>query len=161
MLAVGLDEDDANALLPFRVTMKKAEHIAAFFDPPGVGSPLAGIAPADVHNRDPREIPLVTGGADIIGDGILATAKNANVVFCQVVPWQFDYSKQYNVKRTYRRTSFTLMRLLANMGVAGETPLLGHFKNPVDAGKSEKRWLDGLYLDQPEEMDDPYRFFRW
>ena len=23
------------------------------------------------------------------------------------------------------------------------------------------RWLDGLYLDQPEEWDDPYRFFRW
>ena len=25
----------------------------------------------------------------------------------------------------------------------------------------DKRWLNGLYLDQPEEMDDPYRFFRW
>ena len=23
------------------------------------------------------------------------------------------------------------------------------------------RWLTGLYLDQPVEMDDPYRFFRW
>ena len=23
------------------------------------------------------------------------------------------------------------------------------------------RWLDGLYLDVPEEWDDPYRFFRW
>jgi hypothetical protein len=23
------------------------------------------------------------------------------------------------------------------------------------------RWLDGLYFDAPEEMDDPYRFFRW
>jgi hypothetical protein len=23
------------------------------------------------------------------------------------------------------------------------------------------RWLDGLYLDTPEEWDDPYRFFRW
>ena len=23
------------------------------------------------------------------------------------------------------------------------------------------RWLDGLYLDQPQEWDDPYRFFRW
>jgi hypothetical protein len=23
------------------------------------------------------------------------------------------------------------------------------------------RWLEGLYLDVPEEWDDPYRFFRW
>ena len=27
--------------------------------------------------------------------------------------------------------------------------------------QSEQRWLDGLYLDVPEEWDDPYRFFRW
>jgi hypothetical protein len=31
----------------------------------------------------------------------------------------------------------------------------------VDGAKPEKRWLDGLYLDPPEEWDDPYRFFRW
>jgi len=48
------------------------------------------------------------------------------------------------------------------MGVAGSTPILGHFHNPADISKAdEKRWLDGLYLDVPEEWDDPYRFFRW
>jgi len=26
---------------------------------------------------------------------------------------------------------------------------------------TEGRWLKGLYLDVPEEWDDPYRFFRW
>jgi hypothetical protein len=51
--------------------------------------------------------------------------------------------------------------LLANMGVDGRTPILARFGTPVDAAKPEKRWLKGLYLDQPEEMDDPYRFFRW
>jgi hypothetical protein len=25
----------------------------------------------------------------------------------------------------------------------------------------ELKMLDGLYLDTPEEWDDPYRFFRW
>ena len=39
--------------------------------------------------------------------------------------------------------------------------MLARFSSPVDAAKAEKRWLDGLYLDQPEEWDDPYRFFRW
>lgn len=161
LLAVGLDEQDARAILPFQVTMKRAEHIAAFFEPFGADSPLAGIGPADVHNRDPREMPLVSGGAEVYGDGVLAKARGANVVFLQIAPWELDYAKQYNVKRTFRRASFALARLTAAMGAAGPTPLLDRFKTPVAAGKSENRWLEGLYLDQPEEMDDPYRFFRW
>ncbi len=161
LLAIGLDEQNASALLPLKVTMKKAEHISTYFEPFGADSPLAGIGPADVHNRDPRQLPLVSAGAAVVGNGVLATAENANVVFCQLVPWEFDYAKQYNLKRTYRRASFVVARLLAGMGVAGSTPVLARFASPVDAAKPEKRWLDGLYLDQPEERDDPYRFFRW
>ena len=47
---------------------------------------LAGVGPADVYNRDPRELPLVSGGATVIGTGILARAEKANVVFCQLAP---------------------------------------------------------------------------
>ncbi|HKI31669.1 MAG TPA: hypothetical protein VKA46_07360 [Gemmataceae bacterium] len=43
---------------------------------------LAGTGPADVHNRDPRELPPGSGGASVIGNGILAKADNADVVFC-------------------------------------------------------------------------------
>jgi hypothetical protein len=32
---------------------------------------------------------------------------------------------------------------------------------PVAPPTVEGRWLQGLYLDKPEEWDDPYRFFRW
>jgi hypothetical protein len=49
--------------------------------------------------------------------------------------------------------------------------ILERFKDPAFYAKPpsgdtrpaqpEKRWIDGLYLDQPEGMDDPYRFFRW
>jgi hypothetical protein len=74
-------------------------------------------------------------------------------------PWSFDYHEQQNLRRTYRRASFLLGRLLANLGAAGETPLLDRFKSPV--GAAEKRWRSGFYLDEPEEWDDPYRFFRW
>jgi len=169
MLAIGLDQRDVAAIGSLKVTMKKAEHISAYFEPFGSRSPLAGVGPADVHNRDPRQLSLVTGGArTIAGDGVLAAADGAaaapsqeNVVFCQLVPWEFDYSRQYDVKRTFRRASFTLTRLLANMRVDGTTPVLARFSSPVAAARPEKRWLDGLYLDQPEEMDDPYRFFRW
>lgn len=160
LLAIGLDEEEANAFLPAKVRMKKEEHIAAFFEPFEMVSLFAGVGPADVHNRDPREMSLVYGGgAAIFGNGILARAENANVVFCQVAPWQFDDKKQ-NTKRTYRRASFLVARLLGNMGVSGSAPILSRFHTPVVA-KTEKRFLTGLYLDIPEEWDDPYRFFRW
>ena len=76
-------------------------------------------------------------------------------------PWSFTCGEQYNVRRTYRRASFVLARLLANMGVAAPTRLLERFHSPVVAGKPEQRWLGAFYLDHPEEWDDPYRFFNW
>jgi len=162
LLAIGLSQEEASALSPLKVTMKNEEHIAAFFDTMSTTSPFAGVGPADVHNRAPKEIPLVSAGAGIIGNGVLAMAENANVVFCQLVPWQFDYSNEkHNIKQTFRRTSFLLSRLMGNMNVESSTPLLARFNSPVDNNKTEKRWLDGLYLDPPEEWDDPYRFFRW
>jgi hypothetical protein len=159
LLAIGLDEAEARAFLPLPITVKKQEHIAAFFEPSD--SLLAGVGPADVHNRDPRELPLVSGGAVVVGNGILAKVENANVVFCQLVPWQFDPTRQMNLKRTFRGSSRLVTRLAGNMGVSGTTPLLARFGAPVEPSRAEKRWLEGFYLDVPEEWDDPYRFFRW
>jgi beta-galactosidase len=113
LLAIGLDQADVNVLLPFKITMKREEHIAAYFETFNSTSLFAGIGPSDVHNRAPKELPLVSAGAEIIGNGILAKVENAGAVFCQIVPWQCDYSnEQHNVKQTYRRTSFLLSRLL-------------------------------------------------
>jgi beta-galactosidase len=161
LLAIGLDERDANAFLPFKVATKKAEHIAAWFDPFEAGSLLAGVGPADVHNRDPRDLALLTAGASIQADGVLARSDSLNVAFCQLVPWQFDRAGTPNVKRTFRRSAFVVSRLLANMGVIAATPILDRFSSPVSAAQPELRWANGLYLDQPEEWDDPYRCFRW
>jgi len=161
LLAIGLTQEDADALLPFKVAMSPTEHINAYFEPPGVSSPLVGVGPADVHNRDPRIIPLVSGGARTVGNGVLAVAYDADAVFCQLVPWRFEYRKNFGVKRTFRRCSFVVTRLLANLGVSGETPLLHRFSSPVTGSDKGGRWLQGFYLETPEEMDDPYRFFRW
>ena len=161
LLAAGLDGNEANAFLPFKIGTSEKEHISAVFDPPGAGSLMAGVCPADVHNRAPRNMPLVSSGAGAIGDGVLAKAGGLNAVFCQPVPWRFDYQKNYGLKRTFRRSSFLLNRLLANMGASGATPLLERFSSPADPSGKDKRWLAGLYLDEPEEWDDPYRFFRW
>jgi beta-galactosidase len=160
LLAIGLSQEDADALLPFKVSMNPAEHISAYFDPPGMNSLLAGVGPADVHNRDPRTIPLVSAGATITVNGVLAVAERANVVFCQLVPWQFEYQNNFGLKRTFRRTGFLVTRLLSNLGAISETPLLSRLSTPVNKGESG-RWLQGFYLDEPEEWDYPYRFFRW
>jgi hypothetical protein len=70
-------------------------------------------------------------------------------------------SAEYLNSLAFRRVSCLTTRLLANLGTAANTPVLEHFHRPVDPSKDEKRWLKGLYLDVPEEWDDPYRFFRW
>jgi len=83
-----------------------------------------------------------------------------DVAFCQLVPWPFDPNRQSTLKRTFRRVSFAGARLLANQWVRGSPPILPRFHAPAVAADSERRWRTGLYLDQPEEWDDPSRFFR-
>ena len=161
VLAIGLGQEEANAFLPFSVKTRKREYICSVFDLPGSKSLLAGVGPAEVHNRDPREIELISAGATPLGDGALALAADANVVFCQLAPWEFDYQTYYNQKRTFRRLSCLVTRVLGNMGVAEPAPLLERFSSPVEKAGGEDRWLTGFYLDKPQEFDDPYRFFGW
>jgi hypothetical protein len=160
LLALGLDEPHAD-FMPAKITLKNSEHIATYFDPPSVASLFAGVGPADVHNRDPRPLALVIGGAVPIGNGVLARSPKDNVVICQMVPWQLQPLTQMNLRRSFRRTSCLVSRLAANMGAATSTSLLPLFNRAVDPSRAERRWLSGLYLDIPEEWDDPYRFFRW
>ena len=159
LLALGLDEAEAKAIVPGNIRMKMQEHIASHFAPAGRNSLFRGIGPAEIHNRDARRLPLVADGATVIGNGVLAKMDDANVIFCQLIPWQFEHKTQMNLRRTFRCSSRQLTRLLANMDVVTSTPMLGRFASP--AGKTEERWLSGLYLDVPEEWDYPYRFFRW
>jgi hypothetical protein len=146
VLALGLDQDEANSFLPTKVTMQRAEHIAAWFAPLSSSSLLAGVSPADVHNRDPRNVPLVKSGATACGDGVLAAV--GSVVFCQLPPFEVSTNlgalspaagshgpEPFNRRRTFQRTSFAVSRLLANLGVSGSTPLLERFGEPVGAAK--------------------------
>jgi hypothetical protein len=86
LLALGLSQDEANACLPSRVGMTPGEHIAAWFTPPSAASLLAGVGPAEVHNRAPRELSLVTSGAQVTGNGVLAQVAGTNAVLCQFAP---------------------------------------------------------------------------
>ena len=89
------------------------------------------------------------------------TARQERMVFCQLAPWRFAEPETPHLKRTRRRLSALLTRLLGNLGAESATPLLERFARPVDPAAGEERWRQGFYLDQPEEWDDPYRFFRW
>ena len=160
LIAIGANQQDINGWPTSEIRLQNLEHIATYFEPQSADSPLAGVAPADVHNRDPRVLPLVAGGARVIGDGVLARVENTNIVFCQLAPWEFRGNRP-NLRKTYRRASFLVSRILANMGVAAAVPLVERFRTPLAVNKPEQRWLDGLYVDRPEEWDDPYRFFRW
>jgi beta-galactosidase len=160
ILAIGLDESEIARVLPLPVKTKSSEHISSYFKPFGMKSVFAGIGPADVHNRDPRKFPLISSGAEIAGDGIFAKANGAEVVFVQMTPWQFSNNQQ-GTRRTFRRSAAMLNQVVANLGAAGSTTILERLSKPVDPSKKEQRWLNGFYLDQPEEWDDPYRFFRW
>ncbi len=133
LLGIGLDRDQADAFLPFKTTMRNAEYVCGSYALPAADSPFSGIAPADLYNRRPRELSLVSGGTVALGDGVLAKADGLNVVFCQLVPWQFDNPKDYFLKPTFRRSSFALSRLLANMGAAAGTPLLRNLQDPLPA----------------------------
>jgi len=159
VLAVGLSEREADAFLPHRVRMEVEEHISCHFEPAPAGTLLSGVGCGDMLVREPGEQPLVTGGAEVLGDGVLAQAKWGNVVFCQLVPWHYDYKELYNRKTTFKRCSFAVTRLLGNMGVAFDTPLLARFGRAP--GADSKPWLEGLYLDEPVIQDDPYRYFCW
>jgi len=66
------------------------------------------------------------------------------IVFWQVPPWQIDEVKKPYLRTTKRRANAMASRLLANLGATFEPSL----------GKP-------LYLDTPENVDDPYRYYRW
>ncbi|HEY3757616.1 MAG TPA: glycoside hydrolase family 2 TIM barrel-domain containing protein [Opitutaceae bacterium] len=166
-LALGLDQREADLLLPATIKMNDAEHVAAYFRPFGAESLLAGVSPAEVLNREPRVMSLIAAGASIYGDGVLALARG-HIIFCQLTPTgvlrdpgSFDGELPDDVRKTYRRAGFLVSRLLANLGAQASSPLLERFHRPATLPQAEARWNDGLYLDQPEEWDDPYRFFGW
>ena len=87
VLALGLDQEEANSSFRAGADEGQQEHISTFFEPFGADSLLAGIGPADVHNRGARHLRSSSGGEQVVGDGVLAKAQDANVVFCQLPPY--------------------------------------------------------------------------
>jgi hypothetical protein len=163
LLSLALDGDEANRFVPAHVQTKQEEHIAACFEPPSVHSPLAGVAPADVHNRDPRRLPLLAEGCRIVGNGVLAHQDN-QIVFCQIAPYEVldpreGPSQAENLRKTFRRSSFLVTRLLGNMGVRAPTPLLSRFATPP-SGERENSIVQNGRFDRlgKDELPEHWEF---
>ena len=153
VLGVGLSQSEVDRWMRFHPPMETREYINSRLQPAPFNSPFAGIASADVFNRDPRSLAVFKGNS-----GVLNVAPDGREILFQLAPWTFDKSVM-NTKRVFRHTSFALSRLVGNLGVHAQTPLLERFGAPVKPG--EQRWLTGFYLDTPVLEDDPYRFFGW
>lgn len=134
VIGLGLSEREAGALL--KATLQREAYISAPFAAQGMGSPFAGVGAMDLVSRDPRPTALLDGAP---------LSQRDNAVICNFVPWDFKADGPSNQRRTFRRAAVTLARVLANAGV----------EQAVGAAP------DALYLDTPQEWDDPYRFFRW
>jgi hypothetical protein len=155
LLALGQDADDANSFLPLKLATERLRYTVGDLTPPSADGPFAGIGPADLYNREPRELPLISSGAAAVAQGVLAAARpvgDGEVVFCQLVPWQFDHEASYNVKPTFQRTSFALTRLLANMGVRPDTPLIENLCKPLPASAMLEDLPNVVWLQAGDEQ---------
>jgi hypothetical protein len=78
-------------------------------------------------------------------------------VCLQAAPWDFDYDAKPYLRTSYRRSVFTLAKILANLGAEFYNPILEIVANPPQ----ENAWLHSYYLQEPKAEDDPYRYYRW
>jgi hypothetical protein len=93
-----------------------------------------------------------------------------NMTLMETSNWQslFEYQafrpdeqwKQYTFQVQSKGTAESQTRFQIWYGSIG-TVWLSEIRMEPCEPPWKGRWLDGLYLDKPVEMDDPYRFFRW
>ena len=74
LVGVGLSRQEPLDFLPAPLRTEEREHMASFFAAPPANSPVAGIGCADLMTRDAAHRPMVVEGANVLGDGALASA---------------------------------------------------------------------------------------
>ena len=159
LLCLGLSQEELQRLLADRVsatTKKVIPSLIRSFDEPA----WQGISNADLHWRTAQlELAALAAPGEQSNETLQAiTIGKGKVVICQAAPWMFDYEKQPYLRTTYRRNVFLVSRLLANLGASCRSPLLEMFRN---GEPKSAPWLHSYYVQQPQAVDDPYRYYRW
>jgi hypothetical protein len=124
VLCLGLDAKELNSALGGAVKAKDAPSVSAMVR--DLSAPeFAGISNAELHWRTRPEIAAIEA-VDSTSCPALKVLKvgKGKVVLCQAAPWDFDAAQKPYLRTTYRRTAFLISRLLANLGVNAENPLL-------------------------------------
>ena len=108
-------------------------------------------------------ISLRARGTGLERDGVTRALQNT-------ATWQslFDYQrfvprepwKEFTFLVQAKATAPSRTRFQIWHGTAGTLWIADVRMAPCDP-PSQGRWTSGLYADQPQEWDDPYRFFRW
>ena len=89
---------------------------------------------------------------------LFALVHERRVTVClQPAPWDFDNASKPYLRTSYRRSVFTVAKILANLGADFHNPIIDIVSNPPQ----EKAWLHSYYLQEPKAEDDPYRYYRW
>ncbi len=89
---------------------------------------------------------------------LFAQVHERRVSVClQPAPWDFDGETAPYTRTSYRRSVFTLAKILSNLGAHFHNPIIDIVSNPPQ----EKAWLNSYYLQEPKAEDDPYRYYRW
>ena len=144
VLALGLHAEEIAAILPGVVscqTVLTTPQLVTRFD----SRLLEGISNADLHWRTRLSVAALKETSDGSNQVLrVVCLGRGRIVFCQAAPWMFDYEKQPYLRTTYRRSTFLVARLLHNLGA-------------TDASTAS----DKRYLQSPQAVDDPYRYYRW
>ncbi|MFP4106864.1 MAG: hypothetical protein ACLFVU_12340, partial [Phycisphaerae bacterium] len=82
----------------------------------------AGLSASDLRWRAAHPAFVISGGADVASDGLLARRKIGKgvIVFCQIDPDRFHCDKQPYFRYTRWRQTRALSQILANLGAAFE-----------------------------------------
>ena len=121
VLCLALDQNSADNILPGLVKIEKMK-VPSSMAERNNEAVFRGLSNADFHRRTLMDF----NGIKDSDDPSIKVVKlgRGTVVFCQVAPWQLDYAKKPYLRSSYRRSTFMVSRILANMGASFDSSLL-------------------------------------
>lgn len=127
-LALGLDAGGVKELSQGAVSAKRRKGACTVLDAGRDMPELTGISNADLYRRTLKlEFDALADGT--IGNDMLGVANGSGApkVFCQVAPWMLDVETFPYLRKSQRRNTFLVSRLLGNLGASFKTSLLETF----------------------------------
>lgn len=160
VLCIGLDRRELSILFGNKIKVKEGSFVSALVK--DLSQPeYRGISNSDLHWRTRPQMAAIVDVDDTSNLALkVIQTDQGKLVFLQVRPWEFNYDEKPYLRTTYRRTVFLVSRLLANLGVYGANPLLEKFRDTSGFFAADS-WKDSYYVQKPEAVDDPYRYYRW